>query len=111
MRRLALFACLVALVAFTGTASGALERTPRTVIENALAKVRPAPDLSVLERNGSRVRVIVTLADPPLAEAAVARRFGGLGTRQKLNLRSAFSRSYVAELRSAQARAIASLRR
>jgi minor extracellular serine protease Vpr len=110
VRRLALLACLVALVAFTGTASGALERTPRTVIENALEKVRPAPDLSALERNGSQARVIVTLDDPPLAEAAFARRFGGLGSKQKLNLRSSFSRSYVAELRSAQARAIASLR-
>jgi len=111
VRRFALLASLVALVAFTGTASGALERTPRTVIENALEKVRPAPDLSTPEGNGSRVRVIVTLDDPPLAEAAIARRFGGLGSKQKLNLKSSFSRSYVADLQSAQARAIASLRR
>jgi minor extracellular serine protease Vpr len=111
VRRLALLAFLVALIAFTGTASGALDRTPRTVIENALEKVRPAPDLSAIEVNGSRVRVIVTLDDPPLAEAAVARRFGGLGSKQKLNLKSSFSRSYVADLQSAQARAIASLRR
>ena len=111
MRRLALLAFLVALVAFTGTASGALERTPRTVIENALEKgsARARPLGARGER--LRVRVIVTLDDPPLAEAAVARRFGGLGSKQKLNLKSSFSRSYVADLQSAQARAIASLRR
>jgi len=110
VRRLALLACLVAVVASTGTASGALDRTPRSVIENALTKVRPAPDLSGLPRGGTRARVIVTLADPPLAAASFARRFAGFGPKRKLNLSSPFSRSYLAGLEAAQARAIASLR-
>jgi subtilisin family serine protease len=111
VRRSAVFACLVALVAFTGTASGALDRTPRTVIENALAKVRSAPDAPATPRSGTRARVIVTLQDPPLAAAAFARRFAGFGPNRKLNLKSAFSQGYLADLEAAQARAIASLRR
>ena len=109
MRRLALFACLVAVVASTGTASGALDRTPRSVIENALTKVRPAPDFP--GRSSARARVIIALDDPPLAAAAFARRFAGFGPKQRLNLKSAFSRSYLADLEAAQARAIESLQR
>src|SRR3990170_7257859 len=91
VRRLALLACLVVLVATTGTASGALDRTPRTVIENALAKVRPAPDFRA--PTAARARVIVTLDGPPLAAAAFARRFAGFGPKRKLNLKSSFSQS------------------
>ena len=109
MRRLALLACLVALAVTTGTASGALDRTPRSVIENALAKVRPAPDLAGHAPSGTRARVIVTLDDPPLAAAAFARRFAGFGPNRKLNLSSSFSRSYLGGLEAAQARAIAEL--
>ena len=74
-------------------------------------KVHPAPDLTGFTRNRSnRVRVIMTLHDPPLAAATYARGFGGLGSRSKLNVRSAFSRSYLGTLEAAQARAIAELR-
>jgi len=111
VRRFAVLACVVALVVFTGTASGALDRTPRSVIQNALAKVRPAPDIAGPSGNGATARVIVTLDDPPLAAAAFARRFAGFGPNRKLNLRSAFSQSYLASLEAAQAREIASLRR
>jgi len=110
VRSLALLASLVALVVVTGTASGSLDRTPRTVIENALAKVRPVPDLSGLSRDGANVRVIVTLADPPLAAASFARRFAGFGPNARLELSSRFSRSYIADLEAEQTRAIASLR-
>ena len=113
MRRLALLACLVVAVAGTQTASGALDRTPRSVLEAALATVRPAPDLAGVARKpaGNRVRVIVTLEDEPLAAASFARRFGGLGARPRLSLATPFSRSYLAGLRAAQARAISELRR
>ena len=111
MRRLALLASLFAVVASTGTAAGSIDRTPRSVIEHALVKVHPAPDLSGFTRNRSnRVRVIMTLHDPPLAAATYARGFGGLGSRSKLNVRSAFSRSYLGTLEAAQARAIGQLR-
>ena len=96
MRRLALLVPLLAVVAVTGTASGSLDRTPRDVVEQALMKVKPAPDYSGVTRNaGNRVRVIVTLDDPPLAAATFARRLPGLGGDVKLNLSTAFSRSYL----------------
>ena len=112
MRRLALLACLAAVVAFTGTASGALQRTPRSVVEQALSKVRHGPEHSAqtLSATGTRTRVIVTLEDPPLAAAAFARRLAGFGPRQKLNVSSAISRSYLARIDAAQLRAIAALR-
>ncbi len=111
MRRLALLASVLTAVAATGTASGSLDRTPRDVIEQALTKVRAAPDYSgVTTGPGNRVRVIVTLDDPPLAAATFARRLPGLGPDVKLNVNTAFSRSYVGRLASAQARAIASIR-
>ncbi|HUG65576.1 MAG TPA: S8 family serine peptidase [Gaiellaceae bacterium] len=111
MRRLALFVSLLAAVAVTGTASGSLDRTPRSVIEQAMLKVRPAPDVDGFERADNRVRVIVTLEGPPLAAATSARRLPGFGPNVKLNLASSFSRSYLTRLESAQARAIASIRR
>ena len=111
MRRLALLASLLAAVAITGTASGSLDRTPRDVIEQALLDVRPAPDVPALAKNaGNRVRVIVTLDDPPLAAATFARRLPGFGSNAKLNFSSSFSRSYLGRLEAAQAKAIASIR-
>ena len=59
-------------------------------------KVRPAPDLTATEHDGrNRVRVIMTLADPPLAAATYARGFAGLGVKRKLNMHTSFARSYV----------------
>jgi minor extracellular serine protease Vpr len=73
-----------------------------------MLKVRPAPDLSATEReHRNRVRVIMTLADPPLAAATYARGFAGLGVKRKLNVHTAFSRSYVSTLEAEQAKAIA----
>jgi minor extracellular serine protease Vpr len=112
VRRLALLASLVAVVAGTGTAAGSVGRTPKSVVEHALLKVRPAPDLTrVSHVRGNRVRVIMELENPPLAAATYARGLAGLGVRQKLNMRSAFSRSYVSALEAQQARAIADLHR
>ena len=109
-RRLALLASLVAVVAGSGTASGAGDRTPKSVVEQALLKVRPAPDLVKSERvRGNRVRVIMELNSPPLAAATYARSLGGLGVRQKLNLDTSFSRSYLSALEAEQSRAIADL--
>ena len=112
MRRLALLASFVALAASVGTAAGALERTPRSVVESALAGTRPAPGLSEFRPTvGSRSRVIVTLEDPPLAEATYARRVSGLGRTARLNVATPFARSYVSHLEAAQAQAIAAVRR
>jgi len=59
--------------------------------------------------SSGRVRVMVTLKQAPLARAQ-ARSFSILGARQKLNVRTATSREYVAQLQAAQARAVAQLR-
>lgn len=112
MRRLALLAALVAGVASTGTASGAPDRTPRGVVQAALLKVRPAPDLSAFRPSkDNRVRVIVTLEDAPLAEASYGRRLAGPGRNRKLSLRTPFALSYLSRLEAAQARAITSVER
>ena len=111
MRRLAFLASLLVAVAVTGSAAGSVDRTPRDVIEQALARVRPAPQFPGIERDpGNRVRVIVTLDDAPLAAATFARRLPGLGANAKLDLSTSFSRSYLGRLETAQTRAIASLR-
>ena len=110
MRRLALLASLLAAVAITGTAAGSLDRTPRDVVIQAMQKVRPAPDTSGLTSPRNRVRVVVTLDEPPLAAATFTRRLPGLAQNAKLNLSTSFSRSYLSRLEAAQERAIASIR-
>ena len=79
--------------------AGAARRCVRRPTSPALAK-----------NAGNRVRVIVTLDDPPLAAATFARRLPGFGADAKLNFSSSFSRSYLGRLEAAQARAIASIR-
>jgi subtilisin family serine protease len=111
VRRFALLLAVVAVAATCGTASGARDRTPRSIVESALATVRPAQDLSAFRpTSGNRTRVIVTLADPPLAEVSFARRLAGLGPNAKLDLSTRFARSYLDRLEAAQARAIARVR-
>ncbi len=112
MRRLALLAPAVALVALTGSAAGALDRTPRSVVEAALPNVRPAPDPSAFRpAQGNRVRVIVTLAEPPLAEASYGRRLAATGAKRKLSLRTPYARAYLSRLEASQARAVATVER
>ncbi|HXF97780.1 MAG TPA: S8 family serine peptidase [Gaiellaceae bacterium] len=111
MRRLALLAAAVAVAVAAGQASGATRLTPRDVIERARSPVRAADETEALPlRRGTRVRVIVGLADPPLAQAAFARRLAGLGPRRKLNVASPFARSYLARLEAEQRRAAAAIR-
>ena len=83
MRRLALLACLAAVVGSSGSAAGAGPLLPPSVA-NRLPWVerdlRPGPVAT--PANGARARVIVTLEDPPLAAAAHARQLAGLGPRR-----------------------------
>jgi len=110
VRRLALLASLAAVVASSGTAAGALGPSPQSVVERAVSKARKGPSLVPAPTASSRARVIVTLEDPPLAAAASTRRLAGFGPRRKLNVASAFSRSYLAGIDAAQRQAIAALR-
>jgi minor extracellular serine protease Vpr len=113
VRRLALLVSLAALVTSSGTAAGSVGPTPQDVLKRALERTHKAPTLwpaALRAQQGSRTRVIVTLADPPLAAAASARRLPGLGPNRKLNVTSSFARSYASRLRTAQARAISTIR-
>jgi subtilisin family serine protease len=110
VRRLAFLVALLVAVAVTGTAAGSVDKTPRSVIERALEKVHRVPDLTPYTRmQNNRVRVIMTLDDPPLAAATYARRFGAFGANAKLNFDSSFSRSYLDSLQAEQAAAISKL--
>ncbi|GIU94869.1 MAG: hypothetical protein KatS3mg012_1326 [Gaiellaceae bacterium] len=108
MRRLALLVPLLASVTLSGAAAGSLGPTPQSVVERAERTVREGGvSLAPRSASGSRVRVIVTLDDPPLAAAASARSIGPLGPNRRLSLATPFARSYLAGLQAAQARAIA----
>ena len=112
MRRLAPLACLALLVASAGTATGAVDPDPRSIIERAQSRLHRADSLAPARTGNpaSRARVIVTLDDAPLAAAAPRNAFATVGARRKLNLASPFSRSYLARIDAAQERAITSLR-
>ncbi len=117
MRRLALVACLVAIVAATGvassgTASGARDPVIESIRDYKFPRVQriPAPSPKTNTPAQPRTRVILTLADPPLAVAAPRSAFQTVGSRRKLSLRSSFSQSYLSRLSVAQTRAIRSLR-
>ncbi len=122
MLRLVLLASLVAVVASSGTASGAgdplgasgtrdplIERLrdpsfPR--LRQTVDPVRPASTPATVQ-----TRVIVTLDDPPLAAAAPRTAYSTVGSVRRLNVRSSFSQAYMSRLQSAQQHAIASLHR
>ncbi len=112
MRRLALLVCLVSVAVTTGTASGAQSPVVERFRDYSFPRVSKveSPARVVTTPKSPRTRVIVTLADPPLAAAAPRNAFATVGTRQKLNLESSFSRSYLAGLEAAQQRAIQRLR-
>ncbi len=111
MRPVALLAPLLAAVVVTGAAAGSIGQTPQSVVARAQQKVHPAPDPSSFRPDGqNRVRVIMTLHDPPLAAATYARR-SGIATRSKLDFRSSFARSYLSTLAEEQDAAIARLHR
>ena len=111
MRRLALLAVLLALVASTGTASGALDPVDR-FRDYTFPRLEQGPDVRTQKLRGpaGHTRVIVELEEPPLARAAPRSAFATVGSRRKLNVRSASAQSYLARLETSQQRAIASLR-
>ena len=112
MHRLALLAGLLAVVASTGTASGALGPVEQSLRDRSFPSVRQSPDAvrPSAQDGATLTRVIVTLDEPPLAAAAPRSAFATVGTRQKLNVASSFSRSYLARIDASQGRAISNLR-
>ncbi len=113
MHRLVLLVCLVAVVASTGTASGARDPLYDRLLDDRFPRLRqveqPARPVSTPAR--VQTRVIVTLDDPPLAAAAPRSAFSTTGPVRRLNVHSSFARSYVSKLQTQQQRAIASMHR
>ena len=109
MRRLqALFALCAALLT-AGTAAGAFQPIERRGGELEVPRVRAGTITVPAAHRKGRLTVILTLGQPPLA--AQARRFTARSATRRLDTTSRSSRAYVARLRSAQARAAATLKR
>jgi minor extracellular serine protease Vpr len=113
VRRLAPFFALAVVVACSGTASGALRPVDRSFGELSLSRVRhgPATVPAGLPDSSGRVRVIVTLDQPPLAARSSRRSLFSLGPRRKLDVAAPASRSYLARIDAAQQAAIVKLHR
>jgi subtilisin family serine protease len=111
VRRLALLS-LAVVVATAGTASGAndpiRERFEQYRDRSAPMRADQAPQ-SLAQRRAGLTRVIVTLADPPLAAAAPRTAYKTMAGRRKLNFASSFAVSHLARLEAAQNAAIARL--
>jgi minor extracellular serine protease Vpr len=89
-------------------AGAALTPIQRTFGDATLPRVRAGALPVPAHQHDGRVRVIVALAQPPLA--AYRRTLAASTARTKLDVASAASRRYLARLAAAQARAIAELR-
>ena len=108
MRRIHVFSALIAALALTASASAALQPIDRRIGDRTIPRVRPGT-LDVPAQRQARVRVIVGLSQPPLAAEHGPGFFGSLAAK-RLDVNSKTSRSYVAELRAAQAAAVRSIR-
>ncbi len=75
---------------------------------DGLPRVRPGA-IRLQPAGGARVRMIAQLALPPLAER-YGRGLSAVGGRRKLAVHSRASRAYLAQVATAQARAVAQLR-
>jgi minor extracellular serine protease Vpr len=109
LRRLLFLASIAALVG-APAAGAAFQPVRRGFGELAFPRVR-AGTLSVPAKPASsRIRVVVTLGLPPLAQA-YGRGLYSAGTFRRLNVHSETSREYLRRIDAAQAAAIAQLRR
>jgi minor extracellular serine protease Vpr len=106
-RTVTLLACCAALVA-ASPAAAQLVPVKRTFGDRTLPRVH-AGVLPTLASSG-RVRVVVRLSLPPLAQYA-GRGLSAAGARRRLNVESSSSRAYVQRLVQAQQQEVALLRR
>jgi len=100
----------LAALAAIPTASSALRPVRRDFGELTIPRMRAGTVSVPRAHQSGRIRVIVTLRLPPLAQRSGNGLFAA-GARQGLDVDSASSRRYLARLDAAQARAIAQLRR
>jgi minor extracellular serine protease Vpr len=110
LRRLALPLALVAALATAASASSALQPVRRHFGDRTLPLLRHGTLRIPPGQASGRVRVIVTLRQPPLAVARGPGLFGR-GGGQRLDVQSRSSRRYLVSLKRAQAAAVTSLRR
>ena len=109
MRRTLFLLTLAAALTSTAAASAGFQPVRRNFGELQIPRLR-AGTISVPKRHATRVTVLVTLAQPPLAAHSERTTFGVAGARH-LDVRTASSRVYLAMLASVQARAVTSLQR
>ena len=105
-----MIASLLAALAAVPAATADLRPVRRDYGELTVPLVRSGTVKAPAGNASGRVRVMVTLKQAPLARAQ-ARSFSILGARQKLNVHTASSQSYIARIEAAQAHAVAQLRR
>ena len=106
-----MIASLLAALAAVPAATAELRPIRHDFGELSIPLVRAGTAKAPAGHASGRVRVIVTLGLPPLAQAhgRGLATFGG--TREKLNVRTESSREYLARIEAGQAQAIAQLRR
>ncbi|HZT14436.1 MAG TPA: S8 family serine peptidase [Gaiellaceae bacterium] len=109
MRRLVLLTAALALTAAT-TASGALLPIRHDLREAVPPRVRAGVLRVPAGHDRGTIRVVVTLGPPPLAAWQAGRALESASAADRLNVRSASSRAYLARLASVQRAAIAEVR-
>jgi minor extracellular serine protease Vpr len=109
LRRLLLLGALAALMAVPA-ASAAFQPIHRDFGERSVPLVRRGTVTVPRGHRSDRVRVIVSLKLPPLAQA-YGRGLYAAGSAHRLNVRSAASKAYVRKIEAEQASALAQLRR
>src|SRR5262245_21984076 len=109
LRRTFIF-CLLAALTTVPAASAAFQPVRRDFGELTFPRVRAGKLTPSNPKPSSRTRVIVSLKLPPHAQA-YGRSLFASGSRQKSNVRSATSRTYLRRIESAQAAAVAPLKR
>jgi subtilisin family serine protease len=109
LRRLLLPLAACALIA-TGTASAELQPLRHDYRESAPARVRAGVIRAPGERGHADERVIVRLAQPPLAVWNAERSLASAAAAHRLNVHAATSRAYLATLARAQAKVATAVR-
>src|SRR5262245_44079636 len=108
LRRLLIFASLAALVAVPAS-SAAFRPIQRDFGELTIPRVRAGTATVPKGKHDGRIRVIVTLKLPPLAQA-YGRGLYAAGSSQRLNVHSSASQAYLRRIDAEQSAAVAKLR-
>jgi hypothetical protein len=109
LRRFPLLIALLAALALTASASATLQPIDRFFGERTMPRFRHGTIVVPAGHRAGRVRVIVGLAQPPLAAERGPGLFGALGAT-RLDAHSRSSRAYVAQLVAAQQAAARQIR-